>query len=293
MAENHERAYSDIEKMNIVLRIHLLLAIMCVFAPDVRAADADTFDCLMEPMMVTEIGSASQGVIKRLLVDRSDFVTSGQPILELESEAEAISLESAKVRSNMQSEISAREAELVLSKQNLDRVRDLHKQNLIPTQTLDEAQAQKVVAGAALVQSLENMKLALIETRRAEQLLGEKTIRSPIDGVVVAQKAFPGEFVYDNPLMTIAQLDPLRIEVVMPARFFGIFNPGDTAMIQPEIDHPKPLMATVQLVDQLLDTHSGTFGMRLTLPNPDFSIPGGQKCQLTLQSGVALVSSEQ
>ena len=124
-------------------------------------------------------------------------------------------------------------------------------------------------------------------------MLAQKTIRSPIDGVVVAQQAFAGEFVYDNPLLTLAQLDPLRIKVVLPARLFGSFKPGDTALIHPEIEHAEPLQATVQVVDQLLDTRSGTFGVRLTLlPNPELSITGGQKCQLEFMSGVALVSIE-
>ncbi|NND90633.1 MAG: efflux RND transporter periplasmic adaptor subunit [Granulosicoccus sp.] len=247
----------------------------------------------MEPMVVTEVGSPVQGVIKHLLVDRSDSVTRGQPIIELEAGAETINLAAAKTRANMQSEVSAREADLALARLNLDRMQKLHDQNLVPTQKWDEAHAQKLVASAALVQALESLKLAQIESRRAEQLLAQKTILSPIDGVVVAQLVFPGEFVYDNPLITLAQLDPLRIEVVLPARLFGKFKPGDTALIQPEIEHEEPLHATVQVVDRLLDTRSGTFGVRLTLPNPELSIPGGQKCQLEFLSGVALVSSEQ
>ncbi len=247
----------------------------------------------MEPMLVTEIGSPVQGVIQQLLVDRSDSVSVGQPIVQLEAEAEIINLASAKVRSGMQSEVSAREADLVLARQNQNRVQKLHEQKLIPTQKLEEAHAQKVVAGAALVQALENLKLALLETRRSEQLLAQKTIRSPIEGVVVAQRVFPGEFVYDNPLITLAQLDPLRIEVVLPAQLFGTFKPGDTALIHPEIDHAEPLLATVQVVDRLLDTHSGTFGVRLTLPNPELTIPGGQKCQLEFHSDVKLILSEQ
>lgn len=244
----------------------------------------------MEPMLVTEIGSPVQGVIKQLLVDRSDSVSIGQPIVQLEAEAEVINLASAKVRSGMQSEVSAREADLTLARQNQRRVQKLHEQKLIPTQEVEEAHAQKVVAGAALVQALENLKLALLETRRSELLLAQKTIRSPIDGVVVAQRAFPGEFVYDNPLLTLAQLDPLRIEVILPAQLFGSFMPGDTALIHPEIEHAEPLLATVQVVDQLLDTHSGTFGVRLTLPNPKLAIPGGQKCQLEFHDSVKLVS---
>ncbi len=264
----------------------------CLIASNALAAESETFECLMEPMVVTQVGSPVQGIIERLLVDRSDSVTRGQPIIQLESAAESINLASLRVRANMQSEVSAREADLKLAKLNLVRVEKLHDQNLVPTQQWDEAHAQKLVASAALVQALENLKLAHLEADQAAQLLAQKTIRSPIDGVVVAQQAFIGEFVYDNPLLTLAQLDPLRIEVVLPARLFGSFKPGDTALIHPELEYEEPLQATVQVVDRLLDTRSGTFGIRLTLPNPQLSIPGGQKCHLELMTGVALVPSE-
>lgn len=270
-----------------------LWLLACMVTSSLYAAESEPFECLIEPMVVTEIGSPVQGIIKQLLVDRSDYVTRGQPIIELESSAETINLAAATARADMQSEISAREADLMLARLNLERMQQLHDQNLVQTQKWDEARAQKQVAAAALVQALESLKLAQIEARRAAQLLAQKTIHSPIDGVVVAQQVFPGEFVYDNPLITLAQLDPLRIEVVLPARLFGTYKPGDIALIRPELDHADPLYATVHVVDQLLDTHSGTFGVRLTLPNPELKIPGGQKCQLEFQLGDALASSEQ
>ena len=45
-------------------------------------------------------------------------------------------------------------------------------------------------------------------------------------------------------------------------------------------------MAEVDVVDRLLDTRSGTFGVRLKLPNPDLAIPGGQKCRLRFQRDI-------
>ena len=39
-------------------------------------------------------------------------------------------------------------------------------------------------------------------------------------------------------------------------------------------------VASVTLVDRVIDAASGTFGARLELPNPDHSIPGGLHCQV-------------
>jgi hypothetical protein len=39
--------------------------------------------------------------------------------------------------------------------------------------------------------------------------------------------------------------------------------------------------ATVSVVDRVFDPASGTFGVRLLLPNPDNLLPGGQRCKVT------------
>jgi RND family efflux transporter MFP subunit len=261
----------------------LTLAGSLLTLPAFAADDAATYECLVEPMVVTDVGSPVQGVIEELKVDRSQFVKRGQPIAQLKSEIERSTLEQAKARALMESEIRARAADLKLAEHSMKRMDNLYKQKMIPEQQRDEAFAQLQVASAALNQARENYRLLQHELHRAEEVLAQRTIRSPVDGVVVAHTAFPGEFVYENPIMTIAQLDPLRVEVILPARMFGQFKPGDKAEVHPEIGAGTALLAEVEVVDRLLDTRSGTFGVRLRLPNPDFAIPGGQKCQLQFQ----------
>lgn len=258
-------------------------------AASAGAADGDhLFECLMEPMVVANVGSPVQGVIEELTADRSEFVQRGQPVAQLKSDVERATLEQARARARMASEIRARAADLKLAEHNLQRLNDLHAQEMVPEQQRDEAVAQLKVASAALSQARENYRLLQHELKRAEQVLAQRTIRSPVDGVVVMHQAFPGEFVYENPIMTIAQLDPLRVEVVLPAHLFGRFEPGDRARVYPEIGSEAPLLAEVEVVDRLLDTRSGTFGLRLRLPNPDLAIPGGQKCRLEFHDDVEL-----
>ena len=93
--------------------------------------------------------------------------------------------------------------------------------------------------------------------------------------------------------MTVAQLDPLRIEVVLQAELFGRFKPGDQATVYPEINGATPLLATVDIVDRLLDTYSGTFGVRLVLENPELSITGGQKCTLDFHDSENFVANSE
>ena len=244
-------------------------------------------ECLIEPMVSADVGSQVQGVVRALLVERGQSVARGQPLAELESGVEAAEVEHAEARAALVSEIAARDADLELATLELERVEELHDQDLAPARLRDEARGRRQVAKAAVVQALENRKLLQIELMRARRLLEQRTIRSPVDGVVVEHLAFPGEFVYDNPVVSVARIDPLRVEVVLPARLFGTVVPGEAARVFPELGRGGSLEATVDVVDALIDAGSGTFGVRLRLANPERSIPGGQRCRVAFGAPAA------
>jgi hypothetical protein len=52
------------------------------------------------------------------------------------------------------------------------------------------------------------------------------------------------------------------------------------AEVKPESPPGGVYTAVVKIVDTVIDAASGTFGVRLELPNPDYHIPAGLKCQV-------------
>lgn len=244
---------------------------------------AGSFDCLIEPKMTVMLGSPVQGVIDTIAVERNELVQQGQVLATLKSEVETAAMEHARVRATMESEIQAREADLKLAEVNMRRTDELIERQLAPLQQRDEAVAQLQVARMALKQARDNKRLYAQEFERAQQIVEQRIIRSPISGVVVELRAYPGEFVYENPIVTVAQIDPLRVEAILPARYFGQVRAGMHAQVVPEILSDQPLSSPVLGADRLIDAASGTFGVHLELANPDHSIPGGQRCTVTFE----------
>ncbi len=89
-----------------------------------------------------------------------------------------------------------------------------------------------------------------------------------------------GEYIDDEAVIRLAQLDPLHVEVIVPVLERGKIRVGMQAKIFSDIKDEKGWTATVAQVDQVMDAASGTFGVRLTLPNPDYIIPAGLRCNL-------------
>ncbi len=268
-----------IKAIAVALAACASIAVTCAQAADNHK---ERFDCLIEPMMVTEVGSPVQGVIKSIAVERSSLVEKGQVLAELESDVEIASLEQARARARMTGEIEARRADLALALQSMARIDELFSRKMVSSQQKDEADAEVQMAKMALQQAVERKDLAGYELRWASQVVQRRTIRSPISGVVVELQAFPGEFVYENPIMTIAQIDPLRVEVILPVELFGTLEQGMQAEVYPEVADSDKYAAKVTVVDRLIDTGSSTFGARLELLNAEHQIPGGQRCELAL-----------
>lgn len=250
-----------------------------------QSLEDERFDCLIEPKMTVMVGAPTQGVIDTVEVERSDLVSEGQVLARLQSGVESAALEHARVRATMQSEIQARQADLELAEVNMRRIDELFAKQMVPHQQRDEAIAQLRVAEMALRQARDNKRLYEHEFARAKRVVEQRIIRSPIAGVVVEQRAFPGEFVYENPVVTIAQLDPLRVEAILPARYFGQVTPGLRATIEPEVGAAgEALSGVIHSVDRLIDSASGTFSVHLELENPGNQIPGGQRCTVSISA---------
>jgi hypothetical protein len=66
--------------------------------------------------------------------------------------------------------------------------------------------------------------------------------------------------------------------VILPVSLYGSIKLGDIAEIQPEQPIGGSYKIPVTLVDKIVDSASGTFGVRLTLANSQFAIPPGIKC---------------
>lgn len=256
-----------------------------------RSEPLPELDCLIEPNLVVDIGSPTHGIVEKLSVDRSDIIASDQILATLDSSQQAAAVRKAQARAAMQGEIRTREAELALAERKQQRIRELYNSDAISSQQRDEVDTELKRAQMQLRQAKDARKLAKIELDRARSDLERRTIRSPIAGVVVERFVAPGEYVNEKPLMRVAQLHPLRIEALAPASLFGKISTGMQASVQPETGDAEAHTARVVVVDRMIDAASGTFGIRLELPNPDYAIPSGLNCRLQLSAAAPVPRS--
>ena len=155
-------------------------------------------------------------------------------------------------------------------------------ENLVSKQERDDAEAEWRLAEAELVAAKESKDQAAVEYKQQSSLLALRTVRSTIDGVVVDQMLYPGETAEagsKKPVLKLAQLDPLKVRVMLPLSVFGKVRVGNVAEVSAEHAPSDRLKATVRHTDKVLDAASGTHIIFLDLPNKTLEIPAGIKCK--------------
>lgn len=224
-----------------------------VLATTVVAAELPPLEGLVEPNDLVEFSSQVPGILETVVVERGARVHKGQVLAQLKSGVET-------------SAVKVAEARVEYGKRKSVRNSELYKKQLISIHDRDELETE--------------IQLAELELDEARERLALRTITSTVDGVVVERSGAPGEYVGEEPFLTVAQLDPLNVELVVPVEYYGMIKLGITAQVELESAVGGYHQAKVVIVDQVIDAASGTFGVRLELPNPRLKLPAGLKCQV-------------
>lgn len=264
----------------------LLCGAVVVFAPwGARAADGPGFDCMIQPRQQLELRSPIEGLIERVYVDRGDLVKKGQVLAVLDTGVDRVAADMAKHRAQMQGAVRSGQSRLEFTDKKARRAQELQKSNYVSIELRDEAAAERQLAEAELQDALDSRRLAEYEYQRQMEIIRLKTIRSPVNGVITEKLLNPGELaeagVGRKPMLKVAEIEVLNVEVIMPAKWYGKVTQGMQAVVEPEIPVGKQLKAAVTVIDRVLDSASGTFIVRARLPNPNNAQPAGVRCRAT------------
>lgn len=249
---------------------------------DTRRMDPMAGTCVIKPHVTVQLGSPVSGVLAATSVDRGDTVKQGQVVAQLESSVEQATLALDRMRAANDAAVKVEQADLELVEREADRKKSLVEKGIANQNSLDELETKVREGQLRVRQARTEQQIATLTADRSERALALKQIRSPVDGVVIDRKLSAGEFIHEQTsIMTIAQIDPLNVELVLPLERYGEIKAGMAGLVRPAEPVGGAHEATVAVVDPVIDAASDTFGVRLILPNPGGTIPAGIRCAVT------------
>lgn len=252
---------------------------LAMIAPS-HAQDSN-YDCVLESKSTIELQSAEEGILDRVLVQRGDRVKKGAVVARLDSKQEALITERARIRAEGEAGVRSARAQAEFRRRELDRMADLRDSKSIPQREFATAEVESQLAEIAVDTAVMEQAMAEVEYQQARSRLDRRSIRSPVDGIVVDVTMHPGEYVHEQArVMTIAEVNPLYVEMFMPVSEYDKVRKGMAAEVRPEAPIGGVHNAEVAVVDNVFDAASRTFRVRLILPNENYELPAGLRCSV-------------
>jgi len=238
------------------------------------------------PYLVAEVRPQVSGIVKRRLFEEGGLVTAGQPLYQLDDaalRADASSANAQLARALATLESARLTAARIAQLAKIDAVSKQDNENAIAA--LRQAEADVGVARAAL----QGINVTLDYAR----------ITAPISGHIGMSSVTRGALVTANqaqPLATVQQLDPIHVDLTQSASELlelrrsmaaGTVEQADlpvTILLQDGT--PYPHAGTLAFSEVTVDPSTGSFALRVVVPNPDMMLMPGMYVRAVIASGI-------
>lgn len=236
-----------------------------VFNQDV--AQIGTYTATVEPELINNISTSTPNRIKEILVDEGYNVAKGQTVAILDDvNITSYEIQVANARANLEN-----------VRQNYDRAVKLLQIGGGTQQSVDQMQLQ-----------LTNAENSLSAAERTLKNIKENTILiSPISGVVTARNYDPGDMTGALPIVTVAQVNPVKIIINVPEGELSKVKKGMPASITFDTYGDEVFTGHITMVSPTVDTNTRTFGVEIGLNNSNNKILPGMFGRVKLELGQA------
>lgn len=232
-----------------------------------------------------DVAPKTGGRLTSISVKLGDRVRRGEVIAKIEDREIVEQVRQAEASHKVgEATIRAREADLKLAETSVERSRNLFGRQLLPKQTLDDAEARYTAAVAQV--DLARAQLAQSEARLQELRinLSNTNVVSPVDGFVGRRNVDPGAWVSQNAgVASIVDISRLRLVANVVEKDLRMVSPGDRAVVEVDAFPGEKFNGQIARVSPILDPATRTAPMELEIPNPQFRLKPGMYAKVNLE----------
>jgi len=251
--------------------------------PASQTSDTAQVTAFTMPYRELEVASEIGGVLAAVCAEEGEDVREGQVLVQLKDEVLQAKLAVSKARVEAaKADIAGQQASFDILNTEYERAKSLKEKGVMTDKDYNKAMLDMEVAQHRLESANADLRVNELTTAFDQAALNQTIVRAPIQGQVFRVLKRAGEAVEpQNPVVKLVSVDPLYVIGYAPIATWGRIRVGTKAALTLENTAGRQFESTVEVVDKVAEVASGTYRVKLRLPNPDRAITAGAKGTLT------------
>jgi len=241
---------------------------------------------------LVEVRGRVDGYVDQRTFDIGSDVRAGQVLYVLDVRPYEAEVERARgALAQSVADIAQADATLAKTRQDVERLEPLVKEEAAPKQDLDNAVAARQAAEAAVTARRATAEANRAILRTAELNLEYATIRAPISGRIGDSLLQVGGLVTKTspqPLTTIVPLDPVWVRFQVSEAELPLFEHSGTSLpieLVSSDGGAPPLRGRIENTLNSVNTKTGTLEVQATFRNADHAVLPGQFVRVRVRVG--------
>ncbi len=228
-------------------------------------AQTEVYTATVESDVKNNISPNAPMRIEKILVEVGDQVRKGQVVATLD----------ASNVNQIKLQIENQKMVLANAQTDFNRIAELYKVGGVSKADFDNAQVQ-----------LNGVKTQLdVLNTQYRQLSVNTQLVAPISGVVTARNYDNGDMYGGQPVLTIEQLNPVKLIAKVSESYYKDVHKGMDITIQLDAYGDETFNGKVTIVYPTVDQATHTFPVEVTISNPDQKVRPGMFARATFDFG--------
>ena len=231
-----------------------------------------------------EVAPKVSGRLESVTVRLGDRVARGQVVARIEDSEIREQVKQAEASFEVAAAtVRQREADLKFAETSLERSRNLYTRQLLPKQTLDDAEARFQSAAAQI--DLARAQFSQARSRLDELRItrSNTSIVSPVEGFVGKRYLDPGAFVSSTTaIMALVDIRLVRLVVNLVERDLRRVSTGAAGDVEVDAFPGETFEGRVARIAPVLDPATRTAEMEIEIANRDFRLKPGMYARVRL-----------
>ena len=232
----------------------------------------DEYPGVIRALNEVELRAQVNGYITAIHFKEGQEVRKGQKLYSIDQQQSEASYQQALAN------LSVRETNLLRAQKDVERYRELEKNDAIAKQQVDYAEA-------AYIAAQKEVEAAKANVRSVQTNVRYSTIVAPFDGTIgismvrLGAAVTPGQTL----LNTISSDDPIAVDIAVDQKEIDRFtqllskqpHKNDSTFRLAFGNQMYPHFGNISVIDRAVDPQTGSMKMRIRFPNPDHALRSG------------------